>query len=108
MSNFQFLKQEWPELYESAAKAESYVLADARTACFHARRSLELAVHWLYAHDTAFHPPYEKSLGALVAEPTFRQNLPPGLHQKARVIKDLGNQAVHTHRTVRQWDAQQI
>jgi type I restriction enzyme R subunit len=108
MSNFQFLKQEWPELHESAAKAEAYVLGDARSACFYARRSLELAVEWLYDHDPVFKAPYEKSLGALIAEPTFRQNVGQGLHNKAKIIKDLGNQAVHTNRPIRQWDAQQI
>lgn len=50
-SQFQFLLPEWLDLFESAAKAESLVYPDARSACFHARRALELAVHWLYKHD---------------------------------------------------------
>ena len=47
-SNFDFLQPEWPDLHESAAKAESLAYPDTRTACFYARRTLELAVHWVY------------------------------------------------------------
>lgn len=46
MSQFAFLRAEWPELFESAEKAEVAALADARTACFYARRTLELALRW--------------------------------------------------------------
>ena len=44
MTNFGFLKSEWPALFESASKAEATVFPDSRTACFYARRTLELAV----------------------------------------------------------------
>jgi hypothetical protein len=40
-SNFQFLQQEWPALFDSAQRTESAVNPDARTACFYARRALE-------------------------------------------------------------------
>ena len=48
MSNFTFIKAEWPELYDAATKAEGLVYPDARAACFYTRRALELAVAWLY------------------------------------------------------------
>jgi hypothetical protein len=50
-SNFIFLQKDWPEVFESASKAESLAGSDARTACFYARRALELAVRWLYKRD---------------------------------------------------------
>ena len=53
MSNFVFLTTEWPELFEATSKAETLARADARTSCFYARRSLELAVHWLYKSDAS-------------------------------------------------------
>ena len=34
MSNFTFLKTEWPDLHDSASKAEALAYPDARTACF--------------------------------------------------------------------------
>jgi type I restriction enzyme R subunit len=46
--HFQFLQAEWPLLFEPAAKAEALVQSDAGPACFYARRSLEIAVAWLY------------------------------------------------------------
>lgn len=50
-SNFRFLKHTWPELAIESMKAECNVVVDPRTACFYARRTLELAVGWLYDAD---------------------------------------------------------
>ena len=44
MSNFAFLQPEWSFLYGAASKAEGMANTDARTSCFYARRTLELAV----------------------------------------------------------------
>jgi type I restriction enzyme R subunit len=44
MSNFTFLKNDWPELYETTREAEQNVNSAPRTSCFYARRSLERAV----------------------------------------------------------------
>ena len=51
MSNFDFLRAEWPELFAEAVLAERNAFADPRISCFYARRTLELAVAWLYAAD---------------------------------------------------------
>ena len=40
MSHVQFLEAEWPEVFESASKAEALTIVDPRTFCFYA---LELA-----------------------------------------------------------------
>jgi type I restriction enzyme R subunit len=105
MSNFRFLHAEWPELYESATKAEALAFPDARGACFYARRTLELAVDWLYKHDGTLRLPYQENLSALIYEPTFRNAVGAAVQTKAKVIKDLGNLAVHTTRPVRPPDA---
>ena len=34
MSNFAFLKAEWPDLHEAAGQAEALAFQDARAACF--------------------------------------------------------------------------
>ncbi len=75
MSNFIFLKNEWPEVLEPAAKAESLAYSDPRAACFYTRRALEMAVAWLYKHDAALRLPYQDSLNALIHEPTFRNSV---------------------------------
>jgi type I restriction enzyme R subunit len=48
MSQFAFLQREWAAVFEAASKAEAAVHADPRTACFYARRALELAVSWAF------------------------------------------------------------
>lgn len=105
MSNFSFLQDEWPELHTSAKQAEALIVADPRSACFYARRTLELAVQWLYTHDTALTLPYQDHLSALIHEPTFRDALGPAIFAKTRLIKDMGNLAVHTAKPVRPVDA---
>lgn len=95
MSNFAFLQPEWPLLFDSAAQAERTAHTDPRTACFYARRTLELAVAWMYAHDAALRQPYQDSLSAFIHEPGFKALVGEALFTKARLIKDLGNMAVH-------------
>jgi len=104
MSNFVFLKAEWPDLFEAAAKAEALACSDARGSCFYARRALELAVHWLYKHDAALKLPYQDHLSDLIHDPTFRQATGPAVFAKTRVVKDLGNLAVLATNLCRQVD----
>src|SRR5437867_2511488 len=104
-SNFAFLKTEWPDLHDAASKAESLAYPDARAACFYTRRALEVVVHWLYKHDAALRLPYQDNLSALIHEPTFRNAVGPAVFAKTKVIKDLGNLAVHSHRPIREFDA---
>ncbi|MBI5284755.1 MAG: DEAD/DEAH box helicase family protein [Chloroflexi bacterium] len=104
MSNFAFLKAEWPELYEAATRAEASARTDPRTACFYSRRALEIVVRWAYTHDRTLRVPYEDSLSALIHEPTFRNVAGAAVFNKARVIKDLGNEAVHSQRAIRPED----
>ena len=105
MTNFAFLEAEWSFLFESASKAESSIHSDARASCFYARRALEIAVAWLYKHDQAFKLPYQDNLSALVHDPTFRNGVGDALFTKARLIKDLGNLAVHGNKKIASSDA---
>jgi len=86
MSNFAFLQQEWPDLFQPAQKSESLAMSDPRTCCFYGRRTLELAVQWLYKNDAAFGQVYDNNLGALIAHASFRQNVPDPIYSKARLI----------------------
>jgi len=104
-THFTFLQTEWPAVHEAAVHAESLVNSDARAACFYARRALELAVQWLYRSDASLKLPYQEHLSALLHEPTFKSLTGDAVFAKARVVKDLGNLAVHSHKPVRQFDA---
>src|SRR5438876_6454823 len=99
-SQFDFISREWPAVFDAAARAEAAVHADPRTACFYARRALELAVAWAYKHDAALKLPYQDNLSALIHEPTFKATAGEAVFSKARVINTLGNRAVHGHRAI--------
>ncbi|MGY0633065.1 DEAD/DEAH box helicase family protein [Luteimonas sp. A478] len=108
MSNFQFLQAEFKPLYEPARGAEQLVHSDPRACCMRTRHALEQAVHWLYAHDLTLRMPYDNSLGVLLTQPAFEQLLPPHIHQKARLIQKLGNQAVHGNGRIGGGDAMRL
>lgn len=105
MSQFTFLRGEWSAVHDAAARAEANVNADPRTACFYARRALELAVGWAYKYDAALKLPYQDNLSALIHEPSFKQAAGEAVFNKARVINTLGNRAVHGHRAIPADDA---
>src|SRR5882672_3668580 len=105
MSQFAFIQREWSAVFDAASKAEAAVHADPRTACFYARRGLELTVSWAYKHDATLRLPYQDNLSALIHEPSFKQAAGAAVFSKARVINTLGNRAVHSHRPVPEADA---
>ena len=100
LSNFSFLAAEWPEIEESAARAESYLYTDPRSACFYSRRTLELIVHWLYRADATLHLPYADNLSALIHEPSFKHAAGETIWNKILLLNRIGNRAVHDHRAV--------
>lgn len=108
MSNFAFLPETFRDIADAARKAEGHIYGDPRAACFHARFTLEAILHWLYRHDPALRMPYDHSLGALLHEPTLQNLLTQPVYQKAKVIQQQGNQAVHSPRPVKQYDALQV
>jgi len=108
-TNFGFLQHGWPDLFAEASRAEKAVATDPRTACFYARRTLELAVAWLYraetGHGGSLRMPYKADLSAFLFEPSFKLLVGPALHAKMDVIRKQGNSAVHTGRPVQPADA---
>jgi type I restriction enzyme R subunit len=105
MTQFAYLQREWPAVFDAAMRSEAAVHADPRTACFYARRALELAVSWTYKYDSALKLPYQDNLSALLHDPSFRAVTGDAVFSKARVIVTLGNRAVHSHRPIPVEDA---
>ncbi|SEE39384.1 type I restriction enzyme, R subunit [Rhizobiales bacterium GAS191] len=95
MSQFAFLQAEFPDIFGHASRAESLAHADPRGAAFYGRLALETAVTWLYRHDRALKNPYEPTLAAHLAEPSFQTLVGRTLVVKARFVKDTGNAAAH-------------
>ncbi len=101
MSQFEFLKSDFSPVFVHASKAEQLALSDPRGACFYARLALETAIKWMYEADPSLRSPYDDALSALIHEPSFRQLAGNALVTKAKLIKDLGNRAVHdSHRKI--------
>ena len=105
MTSFAFLKAEWPDVFEAAAKAEALVIPDPRAACFYARRALKLAVGWVYKSDATLKLPYQDNISALIHHQPFRDAAGQAVFTKARLIVKLGNPAVHSHRGIPEDDS---
>ncbi len=105
MTNFGFLQTEWPQLFADAQRAEALVIPDPRTACFYTRQTLESVVAWLYKSDASLKLPYQDNLSALIHEPTFKTTVGQKIFVKAKLIKDLGNLAAHSHKPLQQRDS---
>ena len=104
-SNFDFLRAQYPQMFDHASQAESLAYSAPRASCFYTRFTLEQAVHWLYANDPYLQLPYDNNLGALIHEQTFQDNLKPGLFPKIRAIHKIGNIAVHDSTSITEKDA---
>ena len=100
MGQFDFLTVEFAEVYEHAGQAESLAHADPRASCFYARFALEVIVKWLYRVEPSLRDPFETTLSARIHEPTFQTLVGRALVAKAKIIKDLGNGAVHDAKLV--------
>ncbi|MCC6457983.1 MAG: DEAD/DEAH box helicase family protein [Caldilineaceae bacterium] len=105
MSQFEFLRTEWPDIADAAERAEVATFPDPRTGCFYARRALEMIVHWMYKRDSALKLPYQDNLSTLIHEPTYKSLVGDVLFTKMRLITKLGNQAVHSASPIASGDA---
>lgn len=94
MSNFGFIRTEWPSVFSDCARAESYVFSDPRTACIYTRRSIEQLVTHLYA-VLDIPTPYRDDLSARINDSEFKSVAGHVIHQKLNLIRNLGNTAVH-------------
>lgn len=94
MSNFGFIKSEWPSIHADCARAESYLVSDPRTACFYSRRAAEEIVRHLY-DVLGLTVPYKDDLAARTNDPSFKATTGPAIAQKLNLIRKLGNTAVH-------------
>ena len=107
-SNFDFLIEQFPELFDHATHTESMVYSAPRASCLYARFTLEQAVLWLYDNDAYLKPPYGNNLGALIYEQTFQDNLKPGLFPKVKAIHKVGNFAAHSPKQITTKDSLHI
>ena len=83
------------DFHESAQMAERQALPDPRGAAVHCRLAVEAMVRWLYDHDSALRWPYQDTLAALIAEPSFFDLAGVMIRTKIDLIRKIGNRAAH-------------
>lgn len=94
MSNFAFLKDIWPDIYEECTDAESYVLTDPKVACLYSRRAIELLVPKLYGLMKLKHP-YRDDLNAHISDSAFTAIVGNKIRVKLELIRTRGNRGAH-------------
>lgn len=107
-TNFLFLSAEWPELSAAATKAEHLANTDPGTACFHARKTLEIAIDWIFRFDEELTRPYDNQLSSKLFDTGFKNNTPPNVFTKMILIKNIGNKAVHTQKVITSEEAVRV
>jgi type I restriction enzyme R subunit len=104
-SQYAFIASQWPELHAEAVRVEQGALSDPRTACFYARRTIELLVEWAFDNDSQLERPYGAlTLADLMYARVFC-DLAGEQMRRFRLLKDLGNKAVHRSDPIRVGDA---
>ena len=104
-SQYALIAGQWPELHEEALKVEQFALSDPRTACFYARRTIELLVEWVYENESQLERPCAaQTLADLMYARVFC-DLAGEEMRRFRLLKDLGNKAVHRSDPIRPGDA---
>jgi type I restriction enzyme, R subunit len=104
-SQYALIAGQWPELHEEAQKVEQFALTDPRTACFYARRTIELLVEWVYDNDGQLERPMAaQTLADLMYARVFC-DVAGDQMRRFRLLKDLGNKAVHRSDPIRPGDA---
>lgn len=97
-TNFDFIKDEWPEVHADCARAEGYGRTDPRSCVFYARRVVEQLVHYIYDIEQ-LPAPYKTDLAARLGEPSFKQ-VTGQLRTKMDLIRKVGNVAVHDSKVI--------
>ncbi|UTT59096.1 DEAD/DEAH box helicase family protein [Cellulosimicrobium cellulans] len=106
MSNFEFLRADFPELHRAAVLAERQAAQDLRSSLFRARHALEIALRWAFRADTDLVVPYKNDLAAMIHDPTLRRLAGNDVQAKMEIVRKKGNAAVHEERNPTRKDAE--
>lgn len=104
MSNFTFIKTDFPALYADAVEAEQLTFVSPKAAAIFCRSTLENAINWLYDHDPKLTRPWRADLSTLMHEHAFRSTFNQALFGELNLIRKTGNLAAHGN-NVSQQDA---
>ena len=93
-TNFEFLREKWPELASLGGFAEQYAWLDPPSALVKLRTYIESMIHRLYDEHN-IPQPLSKSLIDLLNDSVFKQSVPPVVLNAFHGIRLAGNKAAH-------------
>ena len=95
MSNFTFIKADFPQLYEDVVEAERLTFDSPKSAAILCRGTLENAINWLYENDRKLTRPWRSDLSTLMSEHCFSEQFNAKLLSELHLVRKIGNQAAH-------------
>ena len=95
MSNFNFIKTDFPALYADAVEAEKLTFVSPTSTAVFCRSTFENAVNWLYDHDAKLTRPWRSDLSTLMHEPSFSGLFNRAFFAELNLIRKTGNAAAH-------------
>jgi len=95
MSNFNFIKTDFPDLFTDAVEAEKFTFISPTSTAVFCRSTFENAVNWLYDHDAKLTRPWRSDLSTLMHEPAFSALFNRALFTELNLIRKTGNAAAH-------------
>lgn len=95
MSNFNFIKADFPQLYTDAIEAEKLTFISPTSTAVLCRSTFENGVNWLYDHEAKLSRPWRSDLSTLIHEPAFSALFNRSLFSELNLIRKTGNAAAH-------------
>lgn len=102
MANFDFLTSD-PQFHtfsSAAISAERVLSVDPAAAVFNCRRAMEFAVKWMYSVDEELVTPWQDNLKSLMDDGVFRAVVGRDIWQRMKFIRQTGNDAAHSGKTI--------
>ena len=105
MSNFTFLKQDWPSLYGKMKKAEERVFSEPISTASKCRLVLEESIYKIFYLEH-LELPFNKELVNLLNNEEIKNIIPFSHRNGLHIVRKIGNNAVHFGRRVNKNDAE--
>jgi len=102
MSNFIFIKTDFPDLFIDAQEAEQLTFVSPKAAAIFCRSTLENAINWLYENDAKLTRPWRADLSTLMHEHAFRSLFNQTLFGELNLVRKTGNLAAHGQKVSQQ------
>lgn len=101
MSNFFFLQEQWPDIYETAQEAEMQVYRFTRSSTLMCRSALEQMIKWMYENDGDLQLPENPTLETMMYHSSFKTVVHiENLINDITVIRKQGNAVAHKNKRI--------